>query len=482
MSSKYQARLAEIVEEARALGAEFQELSEKDELTEEEEARFALFVGDEEAPGLIDQLKAERADIQKRLAILEAANDVAATEIGEDRGAPNFMKRTETDVDIRTASPSEVRSAAMKRLEQEHKDQMIEVRDEVAGHVEGLFGRRSRNIDGELQFDGDALARRMLATETPAYRSAFQKSMRTPNPAWTPEEVEAVNYFRAAEQSLTNASGGFGVPVLIDPTIILTSGAAVAPLLDVSRIEQITNNIWKGVSSAGVSFANHTEGAAVTASQATLAQPSVTPETAALYIPFSVEIEGDYPNFANEMQTLIEQAYVDFLAVETATGSAGVVGIFTAIDATAGSEVNPTTDGALGPEDALIVWNALPERARSRAVWFMDVSVESKLRTGADGYGTRNLSSEGIGPLLGKRVLLSDYAPSFSGTTGASNLAILGDFQKYVIAQRVGMSIEFIPHVVDGSGVPTLQRGWVAWARVGADSVDDAAFRLLQNA
>jgi len=144
--------------------------------------------------------------------------------------------------------------------------------------------------------------------------------------------------------------------------------------------------------------------------------------------------------------------------------------------------VNPTTDGALGPEDALVVWKNLPERYRPRSTWFMDVTVESQLRTGADGYGSRDLSSEGIGPLLGKRVLLSDYAPAFSGTTGASNLAILGDFSRYVIAQRVGMSVEFIPHVFHSDGTPKGQRGWLAWARVGADSVDDNGFILLQNA
>jgi HK97 family phage major capsid protein len=294
--------------------------------------------------------------------------------------------------------------------------------------------------------------------------------------------VRALNEYRAAEQSLTNESGGFGVPVIIDPTVILTSGAGVAPLLDVARIETITTNIWKGVSSAGVAFAAKTESAAATEVQATFAQPSVTPELTHAYIPFSFEIQGDYPNFAGEMATLIEQGYLDYLAAETEIGSAGVVGIFTAIDATSASEVNPTTDGALGPEDSLIVWNALPERYRPRAVWNMNVTVESKLRVGQDGYGTRNLSSEGIGPLLGKRVLLSDYAPSFTGTTGAANLAILGDFSRYVVAQRVGMNIEFIPIVVDGSGLPTGQRGWLAWARVGADSVDDNGFVLLQNA
>lgn len=59
----------------------------------------------------------------------------------------------------------------------------------------------------------------------------------------------------------------------------------------------------------------------------------------------------------------------------------------------------------------------------------MNVTAESKLRVGADGYGSRDLSSEGIGPLLGKRVLLSDYAPAFTGTTGASNLAAFGNFE-----------------------------------------------------
>jgi predicted phage gp36 major capsid-like protein len=44
------------------------------------------------------------------------------------------------------------------------------------------------------------------------------------------------------------------------------------------------------------------------------------------------------------------------------------------------------------------------------------------------------------------------------------------------------MNVEFIPHVFDGNGVPKGQRGWLAWARVGADSVDDNGFRLLQNA
>jgi HK97 family phage major capsid protein len=474
MSEKILTRLSEIRDEAVELRDELTALSELDELDDDQEARFNELTGDESP---IEELRAERETLERRLDVIKAASRMASTEDGEDRSV-QFMKQTDTRVDAIRASRSEVRDAALKVLENEHHDQLVPLSDESAARVERLMKTRSENLDGDI------VARRLLVTESDAYRSAWAKSVTQASPAYDQDEVHALNEFRAVEQSLTAASGGLGVPVLIDPTIILTSGADVAPLLSVARIESITNNIWKGVSSAGVAFTGTAEAVAATATQATIAQPSVTPEKAMAYIPYSFEIQGDYPGFATEMASLIESAYVDYLATETATGSAGLVGIFTAIDATAGSEVNPTTDGALGPADALVVWKALPERFRARSTWFMNVTVESQLRNSTydGGLYTTNLSTDGIGPLLGKRVLLSDHAPSFTGTTGASNLAILGDFQHFVIAQRVGMNVELIPNVVDGSGVPTGQRAWLAWARVGSDSVADQAFRLLQNA
>jgi HK97 family phage major capsid protein len=473
MSKKLLERLSEVIDEARDLGEELAALANADELDDDQEARFEELVG-EESP--IQALIEEREELERKLKVYDASQRAGARESGEGR-APQWMKQTETDIDLRTASPAEVRSAALKKLEEEHREQMVPVSDESAAKIERLIKTRNQNVAG------DYIARRLLVTESDAYRSAFAKGVTQVNPAWTPEEIRAINEFRVTEQSLTDASGGFGVPVIIDPTVILTSGAGTAPLLDVARIESITNDVWRGISSEGVTFTGgKSEGAATTAAQATFAQPTVTPEFTSAFIPYSYEIAGDYPNFAGAMAGLIEQGYLDFLAAETETGTAGVEGIFTAIDKTSASEVNPTTDGALGPEDALVVWNALPERFRPRAVWNMNVSVESKLRVGADGYGTRNLSSDGIGPLLGKRVILSDYAPSFSGTTGDANLAILGDFSNFVIAQRVGMNVELVPHVFDVTdNLPTGQRGWFAWARVGSDSVNDNAFILLQN-
>jgi HK97 family phage major capsid protein len=65
-------------------------------------------------------------------------------------------------------------------------------------------------------------------------------------------------------------------------------------------------------------------------------------------------------------------------------------------------------------------------------------------------------------------------------TALAANLVLVyGDFQNYVIADRIGTTIQFIPFLMGSNRRPTGQVGWYAYARVGADSVNDGAFRML---
>lgn len=427
-----------------------------------------------------DRLEEERAPLQvehEARQRVRSFSDRGLTETGDDRTAPQLQRKVDpAALDLRTADRGEVRSAALAVLEREHKDQKVELSERSATHIEKLIGAYSKTQDGEVILDGDKVAKRLLVTETPEYRSAFQRALKGNAHLWTDEEKQAM---RAAEQSLTNESGGYAVPVLIDPTVIITSGAAGAPVVDMARIEPITNNKWVGVSSAGVAFANVDENISATAQQATLAQPEVVAHKIAAFIPFSLEIEGDWPRFAGEMERLLDQAYTDYLAVKTinGTGSIEMFGIFTAI--TAGPTT--TTSAQLAPEDALSLWNAVPERYRARSNWLSNVSAESVFRQGEHGLFTVDLTAEGIGVMNGKRYFTSDYAPAWSSTTGTLSIAVLGDFSNYVLAQRVGMSIELIPHVFDGDGKPKGQRGWYAWARVGGDSVNDNAFRKLTN-
>ena len=67
-------------------------------------------------------------------------------------------------------------------------------------------------------------------------------------------------------------------------------------------------------------------------------------------------------------------------------------------------------------------------------------------------------------------------------TSGAvSNLILIfGDFENYVIADRIGVTVQFIPQLFHTSNNrPSGQSGWYATFRMGADSVNDDGFRML---
>ncbi len=463
-----------------------------------------------------DSLKEQEGPLIERARRLdevrEYALDQTRTESGDGAntayrgGNPYFKKQTDPfeGIDARTAPRSEVISRSMMVIEREKR---VRVSDDSKAHIEHLIHRSEDQVDGVDggQFDGSYIARRTLLTEDPLYRSAFQKYIRfgpEATLAMTAPEQAAVAKFRQFEQEWvarsasenTTTAGGFGIPVLIDSSIVLTSGAIDAPILRFSRIEQVTNNIWKGVSSAGMSWSFDTEAAEVSDDTPTLAQPSVTVHMARGFLPYSIEVGMDYPGFAMEFGKLLNQGYSDLLAVNsmTGTGSTQPWGIFTAIDQTSASEVTPTTDGAFGGVDVFKAWNALPERFRRNATWVMSVSVESAIRQfsaaagSASAYFTVDLTADGVSRINGRPVVVTDYAPSFSGsvpgTTGAQNILVVGDFQHYLVAQRAGMSVENIPHLFHTSNnLPSFQRGLAAWARVGMDSIADNAFRLLQN-
>jgi HK97 family phage major capsid protein len=336
------------------------------------------------------------------------------------------------------------------------------------------------------------IARRYLVTENEHYRNAFMKLSTHPQGMGllTEEERQAVRVFeeyRAMSENVTTA-GGFGVPVLIDPSIILTAQGSGNAFLALARSVEINTNIWKGVSSAGVTWSFDTEAAAVSDDSPTLAQPAVTVHMARGFIPYSIEVGQDYPGFAEEMGTLLAEGYDELLVDKFSRGSGTgePQGLITGLDADTNVEVTPTTDGAFGQEDVYKVWKALPQRFRRNASWMMSVDVNNRVRQ----FGTanvfhaftENLPAEWADTLFGKSVYESPYFPDFTGTTGAANILVVGDFRNYLIARRGGMSVELVPHLFDvTNNRPTGQRGWFAYARIGGGVVNTLGFRLLQN-
>jgi HK97 family phage major capsid protein len=67
-----------------------------------------------------------------------------------------------------------------------------------------------------------------------------------------------------------------------------------------------------------------------------------------------------------------------------------------------------------------------------------------------------------------------------TATTSNSKVLIQGDFQQFLIVDRVGMGIELIPHLFGASSrFPTGQRGILAIWFNNSKILVDNAFRLL---
>lgn len=425
----------------------------------------------------------ENDETEARAALAEAEKEEArAAKVAESRAKWQSLQVGTTvpdsqSVDVRSLSVAEARDRALKRLEAREGVQSLS--SAQMDKMDRLIRVRSEDLDG------DKIARALLASETDAYRSAFMKGITQAHPVFTPEEARAINEVRAA--SLTDTSGGYGVPVLIDPTIILTSQESVNVVRQIATVKTITTDAWKGVSSAGVTWSWDAEAAEVSDDGPTLAQPTITAHKAQGFIPYSIEIGQDYPAFAQEFGRLLAEGYDELQAAAFVTGagdsSNAPYGILTALDANTNVEVTPTTDGLFAAADIDKAWTALPDRAKNNATWLMSSDVASYIALWGDAYGGRTVDLAGQPTTLrGRPLVTSAYMPEFTGTTGAANILIVGDFRRYYVVDRVGMTVENIPHLFGTtSNRPTGQRGIFAYARVGADSVDDTRFRLLQN-
>ena len=366
---------------------------------------------------------------------------------------------------------------------------------DVAGHIE-------RKILKKEPEDG-RFSRYLLATGSPVYQRAWTKSvaagLRGVPPMLTPDEQAAMFQAEAAERamSLTAASGGFAVPFVLDPTIIPTSSGAVNPYRQISNVQNITVDEWRGVSSDGVVAAFGAEAAPATDASPTLAQPTVSTEKAFAFVPYTIEIGQDWSGFAGEMAEMFQDAKDVLEATKFALGSGtnepfgvvtGATTVFTA-----------SNTNALVVADIYGVHNALGPRFRSRAVWTINNAVADRIRQ-LDTAGGANLwipnlaerSAAEVGSFTDARMaqnLLGHPAYEASAQSGTFTtgqiIGVLGDYGRYYkIVDRIGLTVETIPHLFGASqgNLPTGQRGLYAYWRVGAKVLSAAAFRALKLA
>ena len=508
-------KLKEIDAELALIRARLDEIAATGEPDGDEAARSQILADREtETDDLLarwDELNVERepllARAQRLEAVRTAAQDMARVESGDGArylggSGPAFNKQVDPfEGDLNRLPVNEVVTRSRHLIESEKR---VELNTESRERLDKWVQRSlDPDADPDNGFDGGYIARRMLLTEKTAYRSAFRKYVAGRDAfAFTAEEQGAMGDFarferfevtRALNENTTTA-GGFGIPVMIDPSIIITSGAADVPLLRICHVENVTNNLWQGVSTPGMVWSYSTEGTEVSDNSPTLSQPTVRVHMPKGFLPYSIEVSMDYPDFATQFGRLIDSGYNDLLATKTMTGSGTnePFGIFTALS-NATSVVIPTTDGSFGGADIFKAWNALPERFRANATWVMSVNVQSAVRqfaasqSSTSAYFSIDLTG-GTFRINDRPVIITDYAPtgvggSVPGTTGLQNILAVADFnQAYLWVNRVGMSVEQIPMLFGNSNrFPTGQRGLFAWSRNGGNVVSQRAGVLLQN-
>lgn len=378
------------------------------------------------------------------------------------------------------------RDDAMRTLERAVTDNRLGARG--AELVEGLMKTGPTTSQTWTQ-------RYAVAAGNPAYERAFMKKLADPDNGqllWTAEESEAWRAAAAvqAEQramSLTDSAGGYLAPLIVDPAVQLSSAGSINPLRQISRVVQTISDSWNGVTSAGVTAEWIAEAAEVADASPTLASPSIPVYKADAFVPFSFEIEGDATNFMQELGKLLMDGAEQLTATAytTGSGSGQPTGVITSLVASSGTVglVAPGTPETLAASDVYSVQNALPPRFQPNASWTAALPIINILRQFETGSGALKFPGLQATPptLLGRTMYEnSNMDGTINAAASENNYPLLyGDFGQFVIVDRIGSTIELIPHMFGANRRPTGQRGALLWFRTGSNVVVPQAFRLL---
>lgn len=352
-------------------------------------------------------------------------------------------------------------------------------------------------------------AEQVLLAASDTYRSAFIKTARSTEAPGSAEltaeeryrmaEVDAivkgsgfftpVNAEEARALALTNVTGKL-VPSQLDTTVILTNDGAVNPFRQISRVVPVSTNVWTGITSAGITAGwTGAEGSEVDDDSPAFVNPSVTCYMADAFVPISFQAYEDWGGAESELERMLMDAKdrLEATAFAVGTGSNQPTGVVTALDASTQNELSMATNSTYALTDLYSLKQALPDRWKPRASF---VSAEEYIDRTRQ-FGTSNnyhgftvdLTAGDVAQVLGKRWYQSS---AMSGTlsTATNNAIVFGDFSQYLIADRIGMVVEFVPNLFHtGNNRPSGTRGWLAHWRTGADVItpDGTAFRLLQN-
>lgn len=418
---------------------------------------------------LVVPLRKRARDLER---VMHAAADPAKVEqTTTDTRTPDLVTRNVIGQDpfrdldrVRRnmVEPTEVRGRALDAIEMAAR----------RGDLQHDYAETATRM-AQGQFTGQSkVAQHILETGSPEYLEAFQNYMRDPQ-----------GHSSRAALSLTLANGGYLLPFVLDPSIILTNASSANPWRRISRVVQTTSNTWNGVNSAGVTAGMIGEGTVVADATPTVANIVITPQKANAWIFGSYEVLED-TDFGQQLPVLLADAKDRLEESQLATGNGTPPNVQGVIPA-ATIVVTTATTLVVAVGDVYATQQVLPARFRNApgAAWVANVAQINRFRqldtAGGSSFWT-NLGKGQPATLLG--------APIYESTTMDATVAvgaleaIYGDFAQFIICDRVGVSMIYEPLVKDtATGRPTGQAGWFMFWRFGSQISTTNAFRVMKG-
>jgi HK97 family phage major capsid protein len=430
----------------------------------------------------LDAVEARNAELAQILAADTTKHDVARPQDRAPNGRPG-APAVHVHGDIYDLGAIRQRAHNVEELPGLYRDNAIRAIEEHRFYGTTKYGMTREtaqaNVEKMLYLQDDmtgVVARRVLATGSPEYLQAYNAALKAGRvPAGRAGEI--LNAIGDGTQG-----GGLAVPFQLDPTMILVSNGAINPLRQISRVEQITGKEFDLVTSTGVTVSRKAEFAVETDNSPTLLQPTIQPKRVSGWVPFSVELEGDWSGLQASMMALladakdVEESNSFTLGAGTGVTAGGVI-------TTATNTVTLTGGVAtLSFKDPETLESAMAPRFRTQASYLASKTTYNKYRNlfaAQTGFATDPWNR----PTLGQPRQLwgyDAYEDSDMVTTNATGDKVLamGDFAHgFLIVDRVGMNVELVPTVFGAAqgNLPTGTRGYYAWWR-------NNSIILIQNA
>jgi HK97 family phage major capsid protein len=440
---------------------------------------------------LIPDLELERAETEEHEDEIQRLRELdlsGSTEPGDQRDTPNIQRRRTAGagpaVIVKGDHFEILRSnnghMGEREIERAYMDANLKALDDVEmpkgydGSAEMYLKRHRKDV---------SWSRNLLARQRPDYLEAWEKTV-------TGRELLMNDVERAAIAVGTNTAGGYLVPTHLDPTLILTNAGAKDVVRGLSRVVSLTGgaNKWNGVTTAGSTASWDAELTEVSDDTPPVAPVQIPVFSAKSLLQASIESFEDISGLASDVQMLLadSRTRLEAAAHISGNGTTQPTGIVVALDANTNDELSLTTGHTWTLADLQRVANALGDRWTDGAEWLIHPNFLGEIQALGTALGatyTTDLTQPFTQQLLGHHVTQSFTMPSVSQTTTVDNLLVFGLFENYVIVDKPGStSIEFIPHLFNTSNnLPDGRRAWYMHFRNGADSVNDLAFRLLQD-